>query len=272
MTKLPYFSIVIPTLNEEQYLPKLLQDLSKQTFKEYEVTVVDGGSNDGTLVQVKRFEKQIKLKIVVNRDKGVAKQRNLGAKYSRGQYLIFFDADVRIPHQFLKVLHTQINKNPGYLYTTRLAINNRSQTQLALVEFTNFVFEIFNTLGKPFAPGFNIIIEATLFDKLKGFDATLKLAEDHDLVQRARKLGVLLKILKTPVLYPSFRRPEKIGYLRFITQYAISGLYTLTGEPIKKELYSYPMGGQVYQDNSKQKTISLKQILSKVSKYIEFPF
>lgn len=263
----PYFSIIIPTLNEEVYLPKLLEDLTKQRFMQFEVLVVDGFSQDQTLKKAEPYKSKVDLFLYKNKSKGVSPQRNFGAQRARGQYLIFFDADVRLPQNFLGLLYQQLEKGGGYLFTTRLDINNNSQTQLALVELTNFIIEILNTLGKPFAPGFNIIIEKNLFKKLNGFNPELKLAEDHDLVQRARKLGVLLKILKKPLLYPSFRRPEKIGYLNFVTQYVISGLYTLTSGPIKKDLYDYPMGGHVY-----QKTKSKKKSLIQSIKNIEFPF
>jgi glycosyltransferase involved in cell wall biosynthesis len=265
--KQPFFSIIIPTLNEEAYLPKLLKDLDKQQFDSFEVLVVDGNSQDKTIVKAQQFLKKLNLSLYQNKSKGVSQQRNFGASRAKGQYLVFFDADVRLPKNFLSLLKKQIDKNGGYLFTTRLDVNTKSQTQLALTELSNFILEILNTLGKPFAPGFNITIEKELFNKLNGFDVTLKLAEDHDLVQRARKLGVLLKIFKSPVLYVSYRRPEKIGYLNFVTQYVISGLYTLTKGPIKKELYEYPMGGHVYK-TTKGKKKSFREMI----KNIEFPF
>lgn len=265
--KQPFFSVIIPTLNEERYLPKLLKDLTNQQFSLFEVIVVDGYSQDQTLIKANPFARKLNLSLFTNKSKGVSQQRNFGANKAQGQYLIFFDADVRLPKNFLSALSTQIKKNNGYLFTTRLDVNTNSQTQLALTELSNFIIEILNTLGKPFAPGFNIIIEHGLFTKLGGFDTSLKLAEDHDLVQRARKLGVLLKILKSPVLYLSYRRPEKIGYLSFVVQYVVSGLYTLTRGPIKKELYEYPMGGHVYKT-----TRGRKKSFRDAIKNIEFPF
>jgi len=265
--KKPFFSIIIPTLNEERFLPTLLNKLSKQSFNDFEVIIVDSKSTDKTINKAKEFLNKLNLYLFINKAKNVSTQRNFGSQKAKGQYLVFFDADVSLPNNFLTTLYKQIKKQGGYLFTTRLNINNNSQAQLALVELTNFIIEILNTLSKPFAPGFNIIIEKGFFDKLGGFDPSLKLAEDHDLVQRARKAGVLLKILKNPVLYPSFRRPEKIGYLNFITQYVISGLYTLTNGPIKKELFSYPMGGHVYQKNPIKKS-RIREIIKK----IELPF
>jgi len=278
MSKTPFFSIIIPVLNEEECLPQLLSDLSTQSSQDFEVIVADGGSTDQTIPKAKTFTDKFPLKILPQEKQNVSLQRNRGAEEAVAPYLIFFDADVRIPRNFIKKLADQIKKQKGYFYTTALAVNKDSQAQLVIIEFINFTLELFNSLGKPFVPGFNIIIEKGLFEKLKGFDPTLKLAEDHDLVQRARKVGVMLKIVKQPVLYASFRRPEKIGYLKLITQYTISSIYTLLGEPIRKELFAYPMGGHVYKDKTPKnhnlmgKLQELKKQILEVSRKIELPF
>lgn len=273
----PFFSIIIPSLNEDKYIPKLFNDFNIQSFKDFEVVVVDGGSSDKTVTEVKRFSKKISVTVLENHGKSVPGQRNRGAKASCGTYLVFFDADVRIPRNFLNKLHRRIIQKHELLFTTRLVCNNDSQKQIVLVEITNFIIETLNTLGKPFAPGFNIIIERSIFEKVNGFDETLKLAEDHDIVQRIRKMGVLLQVLKEPVLYPSFRRPEKIGYLEFLRQYVIAGIYTLTGEPIRKEIFDYPMGGHVYQNDSPDQPRdtffqALKKRMQDMARTIELPF
>ncbi|MFH1244651.1 MAG: glycosyltransferase, partial [bacterium] len=54
-TKKPFFSLIIPALNEAKYLPLLLDDLSKQTFLDFEVIVVDGNSDDQTVAKAKSF-------------------------------------------------------------------------------------------------------------------------------------------------------------------------------------------------------------------------
>lgn len=274
----PFFTIIIPTLNEEKDLPKLLTDINHQSFKDYEVFVVDGDSTDSTQTIVKtRMKADSKLFLYVHSAKNVASQRNFGSEKAGGQYLIFFDADVRIPKGFLHKLHSHLDATKVLLATTSLMAKENQQTQIILMELTNFMIEVLNILGKPFAPGFNIICERMLFSRLGGFDTTLKLAEDHDLIQRARKVGVMLRVFKDVVLYPSFRRPEKIGYIEFLRQYTIAGIYTLMGQQIKKDLFSYPMGGHVFNNKEAPSTSgkllkSLREKAKSISKYIELPF
>jgi len=81
-------SIVIPTYNEEKYLPHLLKAIKRQTFKDYEIIVSDNHSKDKTRVIAKQFG----CKIV---DGGLpGKARNNGAKVAKGKYIFFLDADV----------------------------------------------------------------------------------------------------------------------------------------------------------------------------------
>jgi glycosyltransferase involved in cell wall biosynthesis len=275
-----FFSIIIPTLNEERDLPKLLADIKKQSYKQYEIIVVDGGSTDKTKSTVEnlRDKKELPISFYTHAAKNVASQRNFGSHKARGQYLIFFDADDRLPQGFLHKLHANLEKTKVLLATTSLMAKENQQTQIILMELTNFMIDVLNILGKPFAPGFNIIIEKSLFARIGGFDTTLKLAEDHDLIQRARKIGIILRVFKDIYLYPSFRRPEKIGYLEFLRQYTIAGIYTLMGEPIKKDLFKYPMGGHVFDGSnhkSEKNNMFLHHIAEKaksIRKYIELPF
>src|SRR3990170_5565992 len=99
----PFFSIIIPTLNEERYLPHLLEDLSKQTFKDFEAIIVDGHSNDATVAQALKFKGKLpELSILQSKERNVSFQRNLGGEKAEGSWLIFMDADNRVPEYFLE--------------------------------------------------------------------------------------------------------------------------------------------------------------------------
>ena len=87
-------SIIIPTLNEEKYLPPLLDSIKKQDYKDYEVIVADAGSKDKTVEIAKKYG----CKVV----KGglLPAGRNRGAEASKGDLLLFLDSDIILPPHF----------------------------------------------------------------------------------------------------------------------------------------------------------------------------
>jgi glycosyltransferase involved in cell wall biosynthesis len=86
-------SIVIPCYNEEKYVGKLLEDLSRQTLKPTSVFVVDCDSGDKTTEIVQRFLKQLPLQLFRSTYRSAAAARNTGANASKTDYLLFLDAD-----------------------------------------------------------------------------------------------------------------------------------------------------------------------------------
>ena len=82
-------SIVVPTLNEEKYLGKLLFGLGKQVFKNFEVIIVDGRSEDKTLKIANGFKDAFQLKTYSSL-RGTSVQRNFGAKRAKSDNLVFF--------------------------------------------------------------------------------------------------------------------------------------------------------------------------------------
>src|SRR3989344_7129004 len=89
-------SIIIPTLNEEKYLPKLLDSIKNQGFKDYEIIVADHSSKDKT----RQIAKKYGCRIVNGGKPPIA--RNNGAKIAKGNILFFIDADCIIGKDFFK--------------------------------------------------------------------------------------------------------------------------------------------------------------------------
>ena len=83
-------SIIIPTLNEEKYLPRLLESIRRQNFSDYEIIVSDGGSSDKTEEIAKSFKATF---FVDSSIRHPSAQRNNGARISKGDTLLFLDAD-----------------------------------------------------------------------------------------------------------------------------------------------------------------------------------
>lgn len=102
--RLPFLSVVIPTLNREKYLEKCLTSLFKIDYPKanFEVIVVDGGSNDGTMVMVQR--KFPEVKFILERRKGRSYARNTGWKQANGQIVVYTDDDCVLDRSWLRVL------------------------------------------------------------------------------------------------------------------------------------------------------------------------
>ena len=91
-------SIVIPTLNEEKYLPRLLDSIKNQDFYDYEIIVSDAESSDKTIEIAKKYGAKT---LVYTTTKHPSAQRNEGAKIAKGELLLFLDADVVLTPGFL---------------------------------------------------------------------------------------------------------------------------------------------------------------------------
>lgn len=88
---MPLFSIVIVSLNTKNEFLKTLKSAEKQNYKNYEIVIVDGKSNDGTVDIIKKFKKK-KTKFIIEKDKGIYDAMNKGVKISSGKWIIFLNS------------------------------------------------------------------------------------------------------------------------------------------------------------------------------------
>jgi glycosyltransferase involved in cell wall biosynthesis len=97
-------SVIIPAYNEVRHISRCLDSLLRQTFDNFEIIVVDDGSSDGTSELVKRYiqknPKKIRL-VRLRMNTGAANARNIGAHYAKGSIVVFLDADMEFPPNFI---------------------------------------------------------------------------------------------------------------------------------------------------------------------------
>lgn len=256
-----YFTIVIPTLNEEKHLPSLLNDLGKQTFSDFEVVVVDANSKDNTRVIAEKY----KAKVVVSDKKNVSFQRNLGAKNSDTDWIIFMDADNRIPKNYLTGLKRHAERlNPDILSTWLKPDTSNKQDR-----FTATVMNIFMDMNKnskkPYVMESMILVKKSSFEKLGGFDININWREGEDLIERAIAQKMVFEFVKAPKFAYSFRRFKKIGAFKMFQEMSQMEIIKMLkgGKLTKKETaLLYPMkGGSFYKDGKKPK-LTLQKFLS----------
>lgn len=241
-----YFSVIIPTLNEEKYLPKLLGDLTKQGSDIFEVIVVDGNSDDETKKNSKLFSKKLNLSFYDNLKRNVAYQRNLGASKAGGEYLIFLDADTRIKPNFIKKLKLEIEKKKGLLFLPALIPEKNNYQDKLMFNITNSLVDLSQKIGKPFSSGGSMIVQKEFFKIIGGFNEKLFISEDHELIQRAFKYGVNAKLLMNVKIKFCIRRMEKEGRLKYLLKYLVAAVETFNKGGIEKKIFNYEMGGAGY--------------------------
>lgn len=246
----PFFSVIIPTLNEERYLPRLLVSLSLQTSRNFEVIVVDGKSEDHTRSVFLRYRSRLPKSrfFAVNR-RNVAYQRNYGAHKSRGRFLVFLDADCNIPVTFLNELHKKIRFDHLVFATTWITPDSPSLRYRIMITVGNLIQELVRNTPIPFAGGYNTIIRRDVFLRLGGFREDLKINEDHDFAIKARKNGIALSVLRKPIVTYSTRRYSSEGLLRLIPKLAYGQLYMHLVGPVTGH-FDYQMGGHVHKKNA----------------------
>lgn len=102
---MPKISIIIPVYNAEQYLEECLLSISQQTFTDFEIWAINDGSKDRSLEILKKYqEKEPRLKVFSQENKGVSAARNLGLENASGDFITFVDADDTIKNDYLSQL------------------------------------------------------------------------------------------------------------------------------------------------------------------------
>ena len=230
----PFFSIIIPTLNEEKYLPKLLADLTKQSFKEFEVIVVDGNSDDKTKSKTLEFSTRLNLQFFEVSKRNVSYQRNFGAEKATTNFLIFLDADARIPVNFLKKINQAIAAKKPDLLTTYIKTDEKGLKPIETG--SNLIFEVSKLIGYPALYGSMLLVKKSVFNAVGGFDEDLKYKEDTKLSQEIFKKGYSYEILRDTYYYWSLRRFRKQGNLKTLQKYVLLNL---------NKTLDYPMGGRI---------------------------
>lgn len=104
----PYFSIIIPVYNSERYLQQCLQSVSLQSFKDYQLILVNDGSTDTSLAMCEAYQEIHSNKdivIVSQSNCGVSMARNAGLDYATGKYIVFLDSDDWLEDNILEYVY-----------------------------------------------------------------------------------------------------------------------------------------------------------------------
>lgn len=194
-------SIIIPTYNEQNELPKLLQHLQYYGGNHVEIIVVDGDSTDNTL----KLAREAGVLVISCPKKGRAVQMNYGASKATGEILYFVHADTIPPRSFVKDIYAVLNKG---FELGRYCSTYQSRSLLLKI---NAFLSRFDTVAG-MGGDQTLFVTSNHFNKCGCFNSEMKIMEEFDFCKRARKNGKYKIIWKGVSI--STRKYEKNSWLK----------------------------------------------------------
>jgi glycosyltransferase involved in cell wall biosynthesis len=108
---LPKYSIIVPVYNRPQEADELLQSLTQQTFKDFEVLVIEDGSTNRCDKIVDKYRDALNIHYFFKPNSGPGPSRNFGYQHARGDYFVVFDSDCIIPAEYFSIVDQELTQN-----------------------------------------------------------------------------------------------------------------------------------------------------------------
>lgn len=189
------YSIIIPVYNRPDEVDELLNSLTQQTVRNFEVIVIEDGSSVTCEHVVKRYEQQLNIRYFNKPNSGPGQTRNYGAERSSGEYLLILDSDCILPPGYLAAIEEELKRKPADAFGgPDRAHDSFTSTQKAI----NYAMTSFFTTGgirggkkkmdKFYPRSFNMGLKADVYRALGGF-SKMRFGEDIDLSIRIFKGG-----------------------------------------------------------------------------------
>lgn len=236
---MPYFSIIVPVYNRIGEVEDLLESLSRQSSKEFEVVLVEDGSTERCGEVAAKYSGVIDVKYFYKENEGRSIARNYGMERASGEYFLFFDSDCVIPPQYVETLRAALNRNYTDCFGGPDAAHDSfTDTQKAI----NYSMTSFLTTGgirggkvqlEKFVPRtFNMGFSRKVWEKVGGFREMF--SEDIDMSTRIRQAGFSIALIRDAFVYHK-RRTNLKAFCRQIYVFGMSRitLYILYPDSLK---------------------------------------
>ncbi len=225
-------SVIIPTLNEEKNIDVCLKSIAEQeTDAKYEIIVCDGKSNDRTVEIAEKYAN----KVILSEVRSIGLQRNDGAKFAKGKYLLFVDADTVLPNDYIEWGVNKFKADQNMLgFCAGFKFSNPNPKLIFTEKVVCSWFDFNDKIGHPTLLGFNTFVTADAFKSSGGFHNVP--LEDDDYAHRLHKIGKTCFFTDNFVI-TSPRRLDEMGLLSSWRYYFELELFTRY--PNLKDILSY---------------------------------
>ena len=234
------YSFIVPVFNRPDEVDELLESLCRQTVKDFEVVIVEDGSERPCKDVCQRYEERLDLKYFMKKNSGPGQSRNYGAERAKGEYLLVLDSDVVLPDDYLKAVDDELQRLPADAFGgPDRAHESFTETQKAIsYSMTSF----FTTggirggkkkLDKFYPRSFNMGIRRDVYLRLGGF-SKMRFGEDIDFSIRIFKAGCHCRLFPDAWVWHK-RRTDMRKFFRQVYNSGIAriNLYKLYPESLK---------------------------------------
>ena len=222
----PKYSIIIPVYNRPDEADELLESLSHQTFKNFEVIVVEDGSSIPCRQVVDKYLPEMEIRYYEKPNSGPGQTRNYGAERSRGEYLLILDSDCILPEGYLQAVETELEKEPSDAFG---GPDRAHDSFTAVQKAINYAMTSFFTTGgirggkkkmdKFYPRSFNMGVRAEVYKALGGF-SNMRFGEDIDFSIRIFKNGYRCRLFPEAWVW----HKRRTDFRKFFKQVHNSGI------------------------------------------------
>ncbi len=215
-----FFSIIIPLYNRPQEIQELLETLTRQTYRQFEVLVIEDGSVNDAAAVVNSFTGRLSISYYVKANEGQGFARNYGFTKARGDYFIIFDSDCLIPADYLQAVNNRLNTDwldayggPDDAHPSFTAIQQAISYAMTSPFTTGGIRGSKKNMGGQFHPrSFNMGLSRQAWQRAGGFIIT-RLGEDIEYSIRIHSYGFKIGLIPGAKVYHK-RRTSFLQYYK----------------------------------------------------------
>lgn len=220
------FSIIIPVYNRPDEVAELLESLTQQSYRNYEIIIVEDGSSVPCEAVVKAYADRLPVTYYTKPNSGPGQTRNYGAERAKGEYLLIWDSDILIPEGYFEAIESFLKANP----VDAFGGPDRAHASFTDVQKAiNYSMTSFFTTGgirggkkkldKFFPRSFNMGIRSEVYTQLGGFRA-MRFGEDVDFSYRIVEAGYKTALIPDAYVY----HKRRTDFRKFFRQVHNSGI------------------------------------------------
>jgi len=243
---MPKYSVIVPIFNRPNEAEELLESLAKQSYKNFDIIIIEDGSQETCEAIVKSYAKELDIKYHYKSNSGPGDSRNVGMTKATGDYLIFFDSDCIIPPQYFEEVEKHLAKNPLDAFGgPDSADPSFSKVQKAINYAMTSIITTGGVRGKKnkldqYQPrSFNMGISQEVYQKVGGYTDVTP-GEDPDLSYRIMNAGFRVGLIEEAYVYHK-RRVDFSKFIKQVYKFGVMRPVLIKWYPDKFKLtYTFP--------------------------------